>query len=406
MGLKEVLAEKLILPITKKLREEKGLIAPLSTVAWGESPAISFSTLLNNYLSDTEVAMGIDFLAEAIVGSGFYINSDDDKAKKIVEEFCAEVNLDNLNLMIAKEVIAFGNSFIEKIEPDDLINLKHIPISTIWKVKRDEYGKVERYEQLINGKIVELEPDRIIHFRFNAMNNSPFGYGLLHQLSTKKKYVVRLSDGNIKERTIPSLLELKWIMEDDMRKILHRYVPRHVYEFENASEDFITNQANVIKSLEPEQDFVFGGKGIKLNIHEVSIDPRARFEGFIEHFDNQRLIGLQTPIFKLFTTPGFTEASAKEATRMAERKVLSIQRFLKRIIEREIFRPLIEQAGLDWKLVNLRLNWGMPERPEVKLEDIQRFFDLKIISKEEARRILSKLGLELDKNEDFEERLS
>ncbi len=320
LGLKEVLAEKLILPITKKLREEKGLIAPLSTVAWGESPAISFSTLLNNYLSDTEVAMGIDFLAEAVVGSGFYINSDDDKAKKIVEEFCAEVNLDNLNLMIAKEVIAFGNSFIEKIEPDDLINLKHIPISTIWKVKRDEYGKVERYEQLINGKIVELEPDRIIHFRFNAMNNSPFGYGLLHQLSTKKKYVVRLSDGNIKERTIPSLLELKWIMEDDMRKILHRYVPRHVYEFENASEDFITNQANVIKSLEPEQDFVFGGKGIKLNIHEVSIDPRARFEGFIEHFDNQRLIGLQTPIFKLFTTPGFTEASAKEATRMAERK--------------------------------------------------------------------------------------
>ncbi len=403
LGLKNALTERIFNPIKKRLREEKGLIAPLSTVSWGESPAISFSTLLNNYLSDTEIAMGIDFLAEAIVGPGFYITSDDDKAKEIVEEFCSEVNLDNLNLMIAKEVIAFGNSFIEKIEPDDLINLKHIPISTIWKVKRDEFGKVENYEQLIGGKIVELEPDRIIHFKFNAMNNSPFGYGLLHQLSAKKKYVMRLSDGTVKERMIPSLLELKWLMEDDMRKILHRYVPRHVYEFEGASEDFVSNQANVIKSLEPEQDFVFGGKGIKLSIHEVSIDPRARFEAFIEHFDNQRLIGLQTPVFKLFTTPGFTEASAKEATRMAERKVLAIQRFLKRLIEREIFRPLVEQAGLDWNTVNLRLKWGLPERPEVRLEDIQRFVDLNIISKEEARRILSKLGLELEQIENLEE---
>jgi hypothetical protein len=82
------------------------------------------------------------------------------------------------------------------------------------------------------------------------MNNSSFGYGLLHQLSTKKKYVIRLSDGTVKERTIPSLLELKGIMEDDMGKILHRYVPRHVYEFENASEDFVTNQAKAIKNLE------------------------------------------------------------------------------------------------------------------------------------------------------------
>jgi hypothetical protein len=32
---------------------------------------------------------------------------------------------------------------------------------------------------------------------------------------------------------------------------------------------------------------------------------------------------------------------------VAERKVTALQRFMKRIVEREVFKPVIEQAGYD-----------------------------------------------------------
>jgi hypothetical protein len=89
----------------------------------------------------------------------------------------------------------------------------------------------------------------------------------------------------------------------------------------------------------------------------VAVDPRARYEAYAEHILNQVYLGGQTPLPKLFTTPGFTEASAKAAIAIAERKVMAL-RFAKRIVEREIFTPLISQSGLDAEKASCRLNWG------------------------------------------------
>jgi len=77
-------------------------------------------------------------------------------------------------------------------------------------------------------------------------------------------------------------------------------------------------------------------------------------------------LGGQTPISKLLTTLGFTEASANAAIEVAERHVMSLQRFTKRIVEREVFVPVIQQAGLEPKKADCRLNWGMPEKPDVE----------------------------------------
>jgi len=56
-------------------------------------------------------------------------------------------------------------------------------------------------------------------------------------------------------------------------------------------------------------------------------------------------VGGQTPIPKLLTTSGFTEASANAAVEVAERHVMSLQRFIKRNVEKEIFTPLINRLS-------------------------------------------------------------
>jgi len=40
---------------------------------------------------------------------------------------------------------------------------------------------------------------------------------------------------------------------------------------------------------------------------------------------------------------------------------MALQRFIKRIVEREIFTPALERAGFDPKQAECRLQWGVPE---------------------------------------------
>lgn len=119
----------------------------------------------------------------------------------------------------------------------------------------------------------------------------------------------------------------------------------------------------------------------------------------MEHVWNQFILGLQTPLPKLFTTPGFTEASAKAAIEVAECKVMALQRFIKRIIEREIFAVAVKQAGLDPAEANCRLNWGVEGKPEFSVQDMLRAFELGVIRTGELRRMLTKIGWELSETE-------
>ena len=100
------------------------------------------------------------------------------------------------------------------------------------------------------------------------------------------------------------------------------------------------------------------------------------------------------------THDSFTEASARAALEIAERKVMALQRFIKRTCEREIFTPLIQQAGLDPAKANCRINWGR-EKPEVQLKDLIRLAEISATSEtsyvrpEEVRKNLIKAGFEL-----------
>ena len=79
---------------------------------------------------------------------------------------------------------------------------------------------------------------------------------------------------------------------------------------------------------------------------------------------------------------------------------MALQRFIKRIVEREIISPLVRQAGFDQKKANCRLNWGT-EKPEVKFEDLIRLAEISsndgnsIIRPEEVRKNLVRAGFEL-----------
>ena len=109
--------------------------------------------------------------------------------------------------------------------------------------------------------------------------------------------------------------------------------------------------------------FSSGGKSV--GVYPVTIDPRARFEYYIDHMVNQFYLGCETPLPRLFSTPGFTEASAKAALDLQDMLIKPVQRYIKRQVEKEIFAVIVAQSGFDAAKAKVRLNFGSPETPEL-----------------------------------------
>jgi len=385
-----------------------GNLLPAWRQTYGEPKTVSFSDIMTAYQRDPSCKAFVDFLADQAVGMGFYTTVNEEyeqaeKAKQVVDEFNETVNLDGLLQIGAREVVASGNSFWLKIEPERLENLKILPLTGFDSPKavvRDQYGEVTGYNYAYGDVKKSFPPEKIVHFRWSPVDFSAFGTGVLQVLLTELSF-----DGDKRM----SFLEMKARIERVMPEIFEKYAgPDELWVFAGASDEKLAEYQQLIKS-KPKAGARFVYNKAEADIKTVAVDPRARYEAYVDHILNQVYLGGQTPIPKLLTTPGFTEASANAAIEVAERHVMALQRFIKRNVEREIFAPVIKQDGLDPKKAECRLNWGMPEKPDVEallpmLANIARDRP-EIISAEEFRKILGDMGLALEKaKEETEEK--
>lgn len=192
----------------------------------------------------------------------------------------------------------------------------------------------------------------------------------------------------------PAYAWMKAKIERIMPKIFEKYAgPDVLALLEKADEETIKKFERVIKTRPEEGAWLFySGKG---DIKPILLDPRARFEYYVEHIINQVYLGCETPLPRLFSTPGFTEASARAALDLQEMLIKPIQRYIKRQVEREIFDAVLMQAGFDPAKAKVRLNWGSPEVPEINFADMLKAAELGLIRAEEFRKNAVKFGWEL-----------
>jgi hypothetical protein len=382
-----------------KLQNSNGILLPAWRQVYGETRTVTFNDIITAYTRDPSCKAFVDFLADQAVGSGFYTTVNEEyaraeDAKQVIDSFNETVNLDELLQIAAREIVASGNSFWLKNEPENLQDLKILPLTGFdnpTAIKRNQYGMVTGYNYSYGDVKTAFKPKQIIHFRWNPVNFSAYGTGVLQVLLTELCF---------NGETRISFLEMKARIEKIMPEIFEKYAgPDELWIFAGASDEKLAEYQKLIKS-KPKAGARFVYNKPEADIKTVTVDPKAHYEAYIDHILNQVYLGGQTPLPKLFTTPGFTEASARAALDIAERKVMALQRFIKRICEHEIFSPIIRQAGLDPKKANCRLNWGT-EKPEVRLEDLIRLAEISATSgtqyvrPEEVRKNLVKSGFML-----------
>jgi hypothetical protein len=324
------------------------------------------------------VHAAINVLADMAVGVGYYTEYENQRAKEIVDEFAEDVGMDQILLNVVKSMLIYGfcpvERYLVKGPPKGVLRLKILPSRTV-QVERDQKGKILGYKQALNGHTVNFKEREIVWFVYNQVGTGVYGTSIIEP--------------------ILSLVKAKEQTHKDMPKIIHRYSsPLTVWE---TSTD-ISALKDAVTSREPNED-IFMGHVSKDDVRfkTVELDPRGRFVEYIDDINEGILEGLQAPLLRYLRNA--TEASATKMLETIERHILGIQQYVKRVVEREIFAPLLAAYGLSDVP---SLEWGQPKTglEDLDLEGLARLVEVGALTPSQAQDLMQKMGLPLEETEE------
>jgi len=363
--------------------------------SYGVRPSVTFSNQTVVYENDALVRQACIRQACELMGAGFFtqVNPEYKKrlpspiegiedwdAKEAIDYYNTVNNIDELLQTVSIEMVAYGNSFL-------LISdgLRPIPLDTIESLKRrtkkTPIEKEYKIQTTMTSGYKTLDWGTFVHFRSNVTTRSaPFGEGIIAGLLTA------YAEG------YPSPLELRHATRKAMKKGFEKFsFGNELWCFPEASDPTIKKLNDDVKKMpDTGERVVTNSKGadIKIAVPQRTTSYDEWLKTTLTEFNSL----LEDPALKIHTETIFAKATAEEEAKLFQKSILAKQRIIKRAMEALWFKTLTEW-GFDAYKAKVRLNFGVPEIPEYKIEDILKAAETLIegkplISWEEARQML------------------
>ena len=370
---------------------------------FGVLPIVHHFKLYYDYLIDPGIQNAVNTFLDQVVGVGFYITADDEKALKVLQEWFKKSKFKKKFKNCIKDSLITGNGALEKVfgttmlGKDLFIDIELVDMRIVKGINPDEEDDSIPLEwvQMHLGEENKIPYEDTIHFKLFELSKSFLGIGLFHSLSVPQYE----EDGELR-----SIIDDMRTLRMSFTNIVKKHAsPDRLFIYENESEDVITAEALKFKTKRA-GDVQFTNKDF---IHkELTVDPRSRFERYLDMIQLWYELGTQTPAAKLQTTPGFTEASARAALELVERRIRGIQDDGKTMVEEEMFEPILDERGFDPEEVNAEFHFGQPDMPDFDLNQVITAYNSqnkkgkRLVSREEVRIMLQNSGWPLiDKND-------
>lgn len=345
---------KMITEKFKSLSEGKPIMFPKEL---GEEHPFSFEECEKLCKTFGLAKAAVDKHVDFTLASGFTVSSSSPKAQKIIEDFIKKTGFEILLREWLQEALIKGNGFMEIAQDKSkkTIDLKIINANNMF-ILRDEFGELIKYNQYAGNinkdnlkwydkkKIIPFEADEIAHLPLNRIGDCAYGFGLISPtLSTTDNLMSAVKESHV-------LLKRK------------------------ANNPII---ANVGTMEEPATASDVQDVGQKLeylnNMHEWSFDHRVNFKvldfgnigdkfSFLMSEDKERLF-MEYQIPAVLMGSGFQNEGIANVQRDGfDRRILSIQALMEKIIEEKIFRVILNLNGLD---AHVEFEWGMPSEEQI-----------------------------------------
>jgi len=348
-----------------------------------EPPKVDFPTMFEWAEHNGTVRDIANYVADQVTGNGIQtdFNEEDPRgedAKKTIDELFDDVGADDLSWDTVKWAYLTGNVFyFDKQLFMKERKLEILPVDSIYGMKRAQdpmtgYTSLTELHQSFDyggssSRNRTLRGDQVMHFRMGLDNTSGFGSGIMQTLLSSKTIVLRDPDnaGNTESIVTAPLIYIITLLIHDIQAAYHTYAkPKRLLVALEAPDTAM----NTLKAeWRKPGDVAINYAG---DIKNATVEPGLRWQAEIGFLENRFIEVFGMPYNKLFTTPGFTEASARIAKLIADRRIARIQRWLKRNYEHQIINPFLANEGFEPKTAQVRINFGSLDRLEWRIQDI------------------------------------
>jgi len=337
------------------------------------------------YDNDSSVGISIDTLGEMVAGSGHYSSVEkegSEHAKEVVDELADRVRLDEKLLNIIKCLLIYGFCPVERIvrrgPPAGILELRILDPPTV-KYHRSNKGKVDGYVQTIDMKTVDFKADELIWFVYNEVGNAE---GVLY--------------GRSKIQPIYDKLEIRDQIITNINGIMEHQARPPIIWKANTNQDKET-LTSILNQRKAEEDLVIAPKD-SFEHEVIQTTTKAAYWDYVKYVDLLIFEGLHAPLLNYLRNA--TEASANVMLDAIERHVQGIQRYLKRMVEHEIYEFHLKHYG--WHGEIPTFNWGQPPTgvEDLRIEDFLTIgVEVGYLSRKQYFEVLAKAGMQIEYEE-------
>ncbi len=341
---------------------------------WGATPIEDLPTYKDLYTFTPYIKASIDVTVNMAIGNGFELQGGEDAIREWLGDWLDEHNILQTLRIVATDKLVFGNAYVEICRDEATGEVAWLkPLDPVhMRVRRDAFGNIFGYIQLLTFPPVAFEVDDIVHFRYGA-----------------KSWWFEWSYGTSLLRPLLKLQALIDQFQDDMATIVHVYTkPMLVVKAGTPERPFddlqLQGLMEAFRDRQPATD-VFVRGDVAVDVVQ-SMTKEVNIEWWLTYLQTQRSAVLGVPKIFLGESERTNRATAEIVMQEYVTRLRMLQELIGDTLETVLFTQLIKQKYGEGKEVP-RIKW----RPvweamiDVKAKYVGDLVDKGIILPSEAR---------------------
>ena len=342
----------------------------------------------------------MDTVHQKFMGAGIEIKSNNEAFNTFIKKWWDVANAEKKMGEFFYSVFITGNGILEKqyTEDDRLGNVEHIPMQTIYRVFRDQYGVELKLVQIVDGVFKELDPQFFIHWMINNPDRQAFGKSEFFSLASPRPVASKVDpmtgEAINPDRVLRPLLDSQAVLQNAEVEIKQKMAkPRVLVSAVGMPRDQMQKIQLEMSDESNDQYIWMFDKPIESK--ELSIQGSPKFDTYGQNVEDHIDIGTGFASKVVSNPQGFSYSSSQTPFDVLDQRMVDMQSQASEMIKDKLIKPIAESWGFkDFEEMEVEVSF-MPSVRRLSMEDIQKL-PSDAVSPEEKRELLKKLHIPLD----------
>ena len=382
------------------VRKRNASVVGPSRQITGEFPDVTFPRLFEYYHGWDQIKRSIDTMHQKFMGAGIEIRSNSNEFDDFVNKWMEVANFQKKMSDFFLSVFITGNGILEKQFTEDgrLGNIAVIPMQTIYRIFRDEFGNEVKIVQNIDGIFKELDPEYYTHWMINNPDRLAFGKSEFHSLAAPRKVSSKIDPDTGEainpERNLVSLLDAQAELQNaevEIKRLMAK--PRVFASFPGMPQQQLNKLQDELQDEASAQTIWAFDK--EATMAEAQYAGQAKYQEYGKNVDSHIDIGTGFASQVISHPGGFSYSSSQTPFDVLDQRMVDMQSDAKEMIRDMLLRPLSESWGIaNFDEIEVEI-FFQPSVRRLTIEDIQKL-PLDAVAPKEKREILKALHVPLD----------